>query len=141
MRRLGGSPPTAAANRAVDPASSGRWFRGWMQTVAAATDGTQAPVASARTWLLSEGWQRHGLIDLREVEAPNASTHTLRRVAEIFAETERQPESVRVAFVAASDSAFGIARMYQAFRYESAAEMQVFRSAGEARDWLGLDPE
>ena len=50
---------------AIDPASSGRWFEGWRQTVA--RDGSRPSVARARTWLLSKGWRRHGLIDALEV--------------------------------------------------------------------------
>jgi hypothetical protein len=78
------------------------------------------------------------LIDLREVDAPIATTETLRRVAEMFRGSERQPESVKIAFVATSDAAYGIARMYQAFRSDSAASMRVFRELEEARAWLGL---
>lgn len=81
------------------------------------------------------------LIDLREIETPLATTRTLRRVADLFRSFERQPESVKVAFIATSDAAYGIARMYQAFRAESAAEMRVFREMDEARSWLDLPPE
>jgi hypothetical protein len=81
------------------------------------------------------------LIDLRELARPAASTDTLRHVASIFRDHERQPEAVRVAFVAASDAAFGLARMYQAFRAESRTALQVFRDVNEAREWLGLEPE
>lgn len=78
------------------------------------------------------------LIDVREVDSPIASTETLRRVAAMFSGSERQPESVKIAFVATSDAAYGIARMYQAFRSNSAAAMKVFRDVDEARAWLGL---
>ena len=66
----------AALGNAVrlDPASSARWFDGWKigkQTVPSAP-ATRAgrvplPVARARTWLLTVGWRRHGLLDLRDV--------------------------------------------------------------------------
>jgi len=78
------------------------------------------------------------LIDVTEVHAPIVSTATLRRVAEMFRGSERQPESVKIAFVATSDAAYGIARMYQAFRSDSAATLRVFRDVEEARAWLGL---
>lgn len=81
------------------------------------------------------------LIDLRGMETPVATTGTLRRVADMFRKFERQPEAVKVAFIATTDAAFGLARMYQAFRAESAADMRVFREADEARAWLGLGPE
>jgi hypothetical protein len=57
----------------LDPASSAQWFDGWKRR-ATLTDGgepaaspTQAPVAKARTWLLTTGWRRHGLLDPADV--------------------------------------------------------------------------
>src|SRR5258706_8351719 len=49
---------------AIDPASSGRWFDGWERRPQSTsrTDGA-APVSRARSWLLSVGWRRKGLID------------------------------------------------------------------------------
>jgi putative transposase len=49
--------------RGVDPCSSGPWFDGWRQGIVLADDG---PVVRARTWLLREGWRRHGLIGIQE---------------------------------------------------------------------------
>jgi hypothetical protein len=57
----------------LDPASSGRWFDGWKRGVSLAVDeaGSHPPgrpaVARARTWLLTVGWRRHGLLDPRDV--------------------------------------------------------------------------
>jgi len=57
----------------LDPASSARWFAGWKRW----TEGESAdehrlraeppPVARARTWLLTIGWRRHGLLDPADV--------------------------------------------------------------------------
>ena len=47
----------------VDPYSSGPWFDGWRQGIVLADDG---PGTRARTWLLREGWRRHGLIGIQE---------------------------------------------------------------------------
>lgn len=47
----------------VDPYSSGPWFDGWRQGIVLASDG---PGTRARTWLLREGWRRHGLIGIQE---------------------------------------------------------------------------
>jgi hypothetical protein len=55
----------------LDEASSGRWFDGWRRV-----PGSREPppvareepeVAEPRTWLLSIGWRRHGLVDPAEV--------------------------------------------------------------------------
>ncbi len=60
----------------LDPASSARWFDGWKRgntpvpsarTSAAGRD--HVPVARARTWLLTIGWRRHGLLDPADVPA------------------------------------------------------------------------
>ena len=49
----------------MDPASSGRWFSGWRRRATPAHD--PPAVAAPRTWLLSIGWRRRGLIDIAEV--------------------------------------------------------------------------
>ena len=55
----------------LDPASSGRWFDGWKrmahETRADAATVTRPAVARARTWLLTIGWRRHGLLDPADV--------------------------------------------------------------------------
>jgi hypothetical protein len=53
---------------AIDLRSSGVWFDGWSratpQEVRAGPDVPPEPVVSdARSWLLTKGWRRHGLID------------------------------------------------------------------------------
>ena len=56
----------------LDPASSARWFEGWKRKVPDA-DEPPAPrvdrpsVARAKTWLLTVGWRRHGLLDPADV--------------------------------------------------------------------------
>lgn len=55
-----------------DPFSSGRWFGGWRDD--SWRRGLPPPagercVAEARTWLLSVGWRRCGLIEVDEVPA------------------------------------------------------------------------
>jgi len=79
------------------------------------------------------------LIDLRDVEIPDVETSTLKQVANLFHDSERAEQGVRIALVAGSDAAYGLARMYQAFRIDSSAEIQVFREMDAARGWL--DPE
>ena len=56
----------AVRGAALDPASSARWFEGW---VGRHTGSAPAPrsVAPPRTWLLKVGWRRHGLISPSEV--------------------------------------------------------------------------
>jgi REP element-mobilizing transposase RayT len=53
----------------LDEASSGRWFEGWRWRPPEGPHAGSRPrdVAPPRTWLLSAGWRRHGLIDPAEV--------------------------------------------------------------------------
>lgn len=56
----------------LDPASSARWFDGWKPRSHVTEHGrttrpVASPVARARTWLLTVGWRRHGLIDPSDV--------------------------------------------------------------------------
>lgn len=80
----------------------------------------------------------HELIDLRDITVPRASTQSVRRVARMFEDAERDPVGVKIAFVATSDAAYGLARMYQALRDSSPVQMRVFREMAQARAWLGL---
>jgi hypothetical protein len=50
-----------APSRAIDPASSGRWFEGWTHTTA--KPDRAPPVAKPRSWLLTVGWKRNGLLN------------------------------------------------------------------------------
>ncbi len=66
--------------RGVDPFSSGPWFDGWREPL---DEGAvinllrqNSPFATARTWLLSVGWRRHGLIGLGESPLPAARRAT-----------------------------------------------------------------
>jgi REP element-mobilizing transposase RayT len=53
----------------LDPASSARWFDGWKHK--GSEDGERKDggrsVARPRTWLLTVGWRRHGLLDPDDV--------------------------------------------------------------------------
>jgi hypothetical protein len=67
-RRLVGAP-------CIDPASSGRWFDGWLSKSDVRDIETRVvPVSRPRAWLLTIGWRRHGLIDPDEVPARRSRT-------------------------------------------------------------------
>ena len=52
----------------IDPFSSGRFFDGWRGAkIKAPPEGEDRPVAPAGTWLMAEGWRRHGLIPVDAV--------------------------------------------------------------------------
>jgi REP element-mobilizing transposase RayT len=51
----------------LDPRSSARWFEGWrdLDPVVVIT-AEPPPIVAPRTWLLSAGWRRHGLLRFDE---------------------------------------------------------------------------
>ncbi len=53
----------------IDGFSSGHWFDGWRDRVAR----VPSPIARARSWLLTTGWRRWGLLRLAEVPSASAS--------------------------------------------------------------------
>lgn len=63
-----------AARVRLDRASSARWFDGWRRERLDTREDPglpelheRPPVARARTWLLTAGWRRHGLLDPRDI--------------------------------------------------------------------------
>jgi REP element-mobilizing transposase RayT len=70
-RRHAGKAGQALRGRvSFDGASSARWFDGWKRPVRDVDDVSapqRPPVARARTWLLSVGWRRHGLLDPADI--------------------------------------------------------------------------
>jgi putative transposase len=54
----------------TDPCSSAAWFDGWSRRVPTLDE--PPPVARAKTWLLSKGWQLHGLISPDETPGGRA---------------------------------------------------------------------
>ncbi len=51
----------------IDAFSSARWFDGWRERLHfTGPEPSPAPIAAARTWLLDQGWRKHGLISASE---------------------------------------------------------------------------
>jgi REP element-mobilizing transposase RayT len=74
--RKQGRAVRAASRVLFDPASSARWFDGWLDGRRARLglpqidrERERREVAPARTWLLRVGWRRDGLIDPTEAAA------------------------------------------------------------------------
>ncbi len=58
----------------IDAFSSGPWFAGWRDRVARAA----SPIVAARSWLLTSGWKRWGLLSASEVPASAGSANPAR---------------------------------------------------------------
>lgn len=71
--RRGSAPPLR-----LDEASSGCWFDGWRRRPRGSTSSREQEVAKARTWLLTRGWRRHGLVDPGEVPGTGRLTRRTR---------------------------------------------------------------
>jgi putative transposase len=54
----------------IDDRSSGRFFDGWRDAPPRPPSGEEPRVAAPRTWLLSKGWRRWGLLRVDEVPGP-----------------------------------------------------------------------
>jgi len=75
------------------------------------------------------------LFDLTEAVELEISVPEIRELAStaLFS-----PSSLR-AVVANRDAAFGLSRMYEGFSHLPEGSLRVFRSSGDALEWLGLD--
>lgn len=56
--------------RWIDPCSSGSYFDGWRGRRWRPPDDEPWPVARPRTWLVSKGWRRHGLLEIAARPGP-----------------------------------------------------------------------
>jgi hypothetical protein len=73
---FGNGKKHAAAGRevtvpqAIDTFTSAPWFDGFRERITVlGLEAIVRPVAAARTWLLTEGWLRHGRLSVHEVPA------------------------------------------------------------------------
>ena len=77
-------------------------------------------------------------VDLSGADLCQLDANTVRRAAEVTRGFDRGQEPVRVAVLAPTDVAFGLARMYAALVESLQREVRVFREADAARAWLGI---
>jgi len=80
------------------------------------------------------------LNDLREVTVSSYSPQ-VKKIAEFLKNHSEQTGAARAALVVSSDAMFGMGRALQGFASRSPMEIEIFRDMGEARKWLGLEPE
>lgn len=58
-----------AAPDAIDLFSTAPWFNGFAESITAHNLPAEPPVVPPRTWLLSIGWRRRGLLSVQELPA------------------------------------------------------------------------
>jgi hypothetical protein len=80
-----------------------------------------------------------GLFDLSDVTIVDVAAESIRdaaRRAEQYVDSRL--DRGKLAIVAPRDLLFGMARMYEILRSDSAVEVRVFRAREEAESWLGI---
>lgn len=77
------------------------------------------------------------LFDLREAKNINFNTNEVKQLAEF----SYFDDSSKRAIVASSDLYYGMARMYEIFKESSSANIRVFRTYEEAKEWIGLQEQ
>ena len=81
------------------------------------------------------------IVDVSAVERFDyKSSASMQEVTRLSAKMDWVNHSKKFAIVAPSDTAFGMARMYQSYRETDVLtrkEVQVFRTMEQARQWLG----
>src|SRR6185436_1152669 len=56
--------------QAIDTFTSAPWFDGWKEHITVrGIEAIVRPVTDARTWMLTIGWRRHGLLSVHELPA------------------------------------------------------------------------
>ncbi|MDH3629336.1 MAG: hypothetical protein OES25_17000 [Acidobacteriota bacterium] len=78
------------------------------------------------------------LVDLRDVTSVQTGARAMREVTSmVHAFHGDAVELMRTAVLASTDLEYGLSRMYQAIASETPEQVEVFRIAEEALDWLG----
>ncbi len=81
------------------------------------------------------------ILDLREVGTIKLTTEGIKRIGEIAVKTDQVYIKTKLAIVVSSPLAYGLARMYEAYRNFAPnpnKEIQVFNEIGEAHEWVGM---
>ena len=83
------------------------------------------------------------LVDMSEADSFEVTPEGAQRLADVMVMCAKEPPPgtrPRVAFVAPTDDAFGVCRMYETYRELQGAPTHFFvtRSKAEAQCWLGL---
>ena len=77
------------------------------------------------------------IFDFRGSTTPVTSVE-LRRLAVYAERSDAQWGDTKWSFLASTDVTFGLSRMYMALTAKHRVETHVFRTPGDADDWLGL---
>ena len=77
------------------------------------------------------------LVDLSGIERISVQSTTVRRAADLFKPLSKNITR-KVAIIAPREEMFGMARMYELMRAPSSSDLNVFRTAAEAKEWLGV---
>jgi hypothetical protein len=79
------------------------------------------------------------IVDLTKAVESSLASRAIRDFAQHMREKDRNTPGTKLAFVAPANAAFGLARMFEAYRQHPSFEIQVFRDAAGALRWLGRE--
>ena len=80
------------------------------------------------------------VVDFSQVDHFTLSSHGIRRLAQLATNDDAQGARTKLAIIVDSDFAFGLGRMYEAYRdlvSNSSKEVRVFRCHRDALGWIG----
>ena len=81
------------------------------------------------------------ILDLREVGTIKLTTAGIQRIGEIAVKTDQVNVKTKLAIIVSSPLAYGLARMYEAYRNLAPnpnKEIQVFKEISGAHDWIKM---
>lgn len=80
------------------------------------------------------------IVDFSDRVGTDVSLESVRNVAEFLREHDENKAGGRLALVGADDELFGLLRVFEAHRSHHSLQLRVFRTRGDALEWLGIDP-
>src|SRR5437868_2951041 len=77
------------------------------------------------------------LVDLSGIVRIDVGSGAVRRAADLFKPLSKSVTR-KVAIIAPREEIYGMARMYDLMRPPSSSDLDVFRTAAKAKEWLGV---
>jgi len=79
------------------------------------------------------------IVDFRQVTKIKLTTEVIEHIGEIASKTDKQGVDKKLAFIVKSSLAFGLVRMYEAYRsfqLNATKKIRVFKNENKALEWL-----
>lgn len=80
--------------------------------------------------------QQYQIIDFTNCSSFDLSNNDMREIARIDIEASQSNPDIKIAIIAATDVAFGMSRVYEAYADETGFDIKVFRKSEDAEAWI-----